>query len=164
MTDLEQLFAACTKWSEDRLILKNGRKETQFLKLVEEFGELGRSIMMHQSPKDDIGDCLVVLNNLCEMSGFRTIELPAFTHRSSVPTPLSMEAILARLGVLGSRIAKQQDLLLAANAIALWLQQACVSFELSLEECLEHAYNEIKDRRGHLNSHGVFVKEEEALR
>ena len=30
---------------------------------------------------------------------------------------------------------------------------------LSLLECLESAYDEIKDRRGKLNSAGVFVKE-----
>lgn len=28
-----------------------------------------------------------------------------------------------------------------------------------LRECLEVAYNDIKDRRGFLNEHGVFVKE-----
>jgi hypothetical protein len=31
---------------------------------------------------------------------------------------------------------------------------------LHLMECLEAAWNEIKDRRGYLNSNGVFVKEE----
>jgi len=30
---------------------------------------------------------------------------------------------------------------------------------LDLLSCLESAYNEIKDRRGHLNSNGVFEKE-----
>jgi len=30
---------------------------------------------------------------------------------------------------------------------------------LDLLSCLESAYNEIKDRRGYLNSDGVFVKE-----
>lgn len=28
-----------------------------------------------------------------------------------------------------------------------------------LEECLLHAYNDIKDRRGYLNEDGVFIKE-----
>lgn len=30
---------------------------------------------------------------------------------------------------------------------------------LNLLSCLESAYNEIKDRRGYLNSNGIFVKE-----
>ena len=33
-------------------------------------------------------------------------------------------------------------------------------YNLSLKECLEAAYNEIKDRRGYLNAAGVFVKQE----
>lgn len=32
---------------------------------------------------------------------------------------------------------------------------------LDLVQCLRMAYEEIKDRRGYLNEHGVFVKEEE---
>lgn len=32
--------------------------------------------------------------------------------------------------------------------------------QLDLRTCLEHAYNEIKDRKGYLTREGVFVKEE----
>jgi NTP pyrophosphatase (non-canonical NTP hydrolase) len=31
--------------------------------------------------------------------------------------------------------------------------------DLDLTQCLKHAYDEIKDRKGYLNSSGVFVKE-----
>jgi NTP pyrophosphatase (non-canonical NTP hydrolase) len=31
--------------------------------------------------------------------------------------------------------------------------------DLDLTRCLEHAYNEIKDRKGHMNAEGTFVKE-----
>ena len=31
--------------------------------------------------------------------------------------------------------------------------------DVDLVECLEGAYNEIKDRKGHLNAAGIFVKE-----
>jgi len=41
---VDQLIQACTEWSEARLIIKNGRRETQFLKLMEEAGELASSI------------------------------------------------------------------------------------------------------------------------
>ena len=30
---------------------------------------------------------------------------------------------------------------------------------LTMAECVDHAYNEIKDRKGYLNEQGVFVKE-----
>ena len=32
--------------------------------------------------------------------------------------------------------------------------------DLDLTKCLFHAYNEIKDRKGHMNSDGIFVKDE----
>lgn len=31
--------------------------------------------------------------------------------------------------------------------------------DVSLTACLKHAYNEIKDRKGHMNAEGIFVKE-----
>jgi NTP pyrophosphatase (non-canonical NTP hydrolase) len=66
---IEKLIADCTQWSEERLIFKNGRRETQMLKLMEEMGELASSIAKGRDVRDDIGDCLVVLNNLAVMSG-----------------------------------------------------------------------------------------------
>jgi NTP pyrophosphatase (non-canonical NTP hydrolase) len=39
------------------------------LKLVSEVGELADNIAKGRDVKDDIGDCLVVLNNLAAMSG-----------------------------------------------------------------------------------------------
>ena len=66
---IEKLIADCTKWSEDRLIFKNGRRETQMLKLMEEMGELASNIAKQRDVRDDIGDMLVVLNNVAVMSG-----------------------------------------------------------------------------------------------
>lgn len=66
--NIEQLITACTEWSEDRLIFRNGKRETQYLKLMEEMGELASNIAKGRDVRDDIGDCLVVLNNLAVMS------------------------------------------------------------------------------------------------
>jgi hypothetical protein len=67
--NLQQLITFCTEWSETRLIFKNGKRETQYLKLMEEMGELASNIAKQRDVRDDIGDCLVVLNNLAVMSG-----------------------------------------------------------------------------------------------
>jgi len=32
-----------------------------------------------------------------------------------------------------------------------------------MEECIECAYEEIKDRKGHLNENGIFIKDEEKV-
>jgi NTP pyrophosphatase (non-canonical NTP hydrolase) len=42
---IEKLIADCTQWSEERLIFKNGRRETQYVETyAEEMGELASSI------------------------------------------------------------------------------------------------------------------------
>jgi len=39
------------------------------------------------------------------------------------------------------------------------LVQLCAIAGIELEECVDNAYQEIRDRRGYLNEDGVFVKE-----
>ena len=47
----------------------------------------------------------------------------------------------------------------AVGDVATTLIVGCATADLSLTECLEAAYNEIKDRKGYLRPDGVFVKE-----
>ncbi len=95
-------FDNFTKWANDRQIIQNGDILAQGLKLVSEIGELADNLAKDRCIKDDIGDCMVVLNNLAHMTD----------------TPL--------------------------------------------EDCLAQAWNDIKDRTGTMNQHGVFVKDGDA--
>jgi NTP pyrophosphatase (non-canonical NTP hydrolase) len=47
----------------------------------------------------------------------------------------------------------------AVGDIVVTLIMVCAVLDLDLVQCLSGAYNEIKDRRGHLTKEGVFVKE-----
>jgi NTP pyrophosphatase (non-canonical NTP hydrolase) len=98
MSDLIKLVNLTSKWAEDRNLIKGSTAKDQTLKLIQEVGELSDSICKGKNPVDDIGDCLVVLNNLALQHG------------------------------------------------------------LTLSECLEHAYNDIKDRKGIMKD-GIFIKE-----
>lgn len=100
MSDLDRHFENFTQWSKDRKIIQNGNVLAQGLKFISETGELADNLAKGKCIKDDIGDCMVVLNNLAIMTG------------------------------------------------------------LSLDECLEQAWLDIKDRKGHMNEHGVFIKDE----
>lgn len=94
-----EYFDSFTKWANDRKIIQNGNILAQGLKLVSEVGELADNLAKGRDTKDDIGDCIVVLNNLIQMQGY------------------------------------------------------------TLEQCLEQAWGDIKDRKGYMNEHGVFIKE-----
>ena len=47
----------------------------------------------------------------------------------------------------------------AIGDIVVTLIMVCAVLDIDLVDCLSGAYNEIKDRKGHLTKEGVFVKE-----
>jgi len=47
----------------------------------------------------------------------------------------------------------------AIGDIVVTLIMVCAVLDVDLVSCLRGAYNEIKDRKGHLTKEGVFVKE-----
>jgi hypothetical protein len=47
----------------------------------------------------------------------------------------------------------------AYGDILVTLIMGCACADLDLVECLNGAYDEIKNRKGYLNSDGIFVKE-----
>ena len=97
---LPSQFDLIRMWANDRGLYDGGDPKTQTLKLMEEAGEICRAVLKNDDEGivDGIGDCVVVLTNLAELSG---------------------------------------------NTI---------------EKCIEHAYNEIKDRKGKMDN-GTFKKD-----
>ena len=65
------IFDCIREWAEQRGIYDEGDQKTQYVKLMEEAGEVGRAILKDDLPeiKDGIGDMVVVLTNLAELSG-----------------------------------------------------------------------------------------------
>lgn len=96
---ISDYFDKFTQWGLDRGIIQNGKELAQGLKLVSEMGELTDNLAKGRCIKDDIGDCMVVLNMLANMTGVK------------------------------------------------------------LEDCLAQAWGDIKDRKGYMNEHGVFIKD-----
>jgi len=47
----------------------------------------------------------------------------------------------------------------AIGDIVVTLIMVCAVLDVDLVSCLKGAYNEIKDRKGHLTKEGVFIKE-----
>ena len=93
--DYEKLIG---EWHRDRNLIDGSTDKDQYMKLIQEAGELSDSLCKGKDIKDDIGDMMVVLINIM------------------------------------------------------------VRNNLTMEECLSVAYNDIKDRKGKMVD-GVFVKE-----
>jgi NTP pyrophosphatase (non-canonical NTP hydrolase) len=96
---MSNIFENIRKWSSERGIPENATEQSQFIKLIEETGELSEAILKGDRELfiDSIGDCIVVLTILAQIKG------------------------------------------------------------INVEECIESAYNEIKDRKGKMIN-GTFVK------
>jgi len=62
-------FDKIRDWAKERGLYDKGDTKTQFLKLMEEAGELGRAILKDDQPEfvDAIGDMVVVLTNLAHL-------------------------------------------------------------------------------------------------
>lgn len=100
MATTEQMIKNITQWHHDRNLIDGSSDQAQFVKLIEEAGELAGNIAKGRDVSDDIGDMIVVLINIA-----------------------------------------------ARNRV-------------TIQECLEVAWNDIKDRKGKMVA-GVFVKEED---
>ena len=78
-------------------------------------------------------------------------------------TPLAQFAkLVSEIGELGDNIAKERDVTDDIGDCLVVLNTLAIMNDTTLEECLKVAYDDIKDRKGHMNSHGVFIKEGDA--
>ena len=65
-------FDLIREWAKDRGIYDKGNSHTQYVKLMEEAGELAKALLKKDRPEiiDAIGDMVVVLTNLAHQEGF----------------------------------------------------------------------------------------------
>ena len=65
-------FDLIREWAEERGIYKLGDSKTQYVKLMEEVGELAKALLTKNDREvvDSIGDIVVVLTNLAKLEGY----------------------------------------------------------------------------------------------
>ncbi len=67
----EEIFDCIRAWAKAKGLYDKGDPKTQYIKLMEETGEIGRAILKDDTEQiiDGIGDAVVVLTNLAELVG-----------------------------------------------------------------------------------------------
>ena len=67
----ENIYGLIRTWATEKGIYKSGDSKTQYLKLMEEAGELAEALLKNDEPEviDAIGDMVVVLTNLAKLRG-----------------------------------------------------------------------------------------------
>ena len=155
---MEELIEKVEAWSKERG-LNAADANKQRLKLWEEFGELNASIARNNRDDaiDAIGDILVVMTIYCQQVGYLKtkglfevdVVLLEYYDRMSIIEILDQIAV----GILGTKTTIK-----GIQEVITILANMTERLDTTLEECLQAAYDEIKDRRGRMVN-GVFVKE-----
>ena len=67
----ENIFDCIREWADERGLYEKGDPKTQYIKLMEETGEIGRALLKDDTNEivDGIGDAVVVLTSLAELIG-----------------------------------------------------------------------------------------------
>ena len=71
--DIPDRFDLIRFWAQDKGIYAKGNSTTQYVKLMEEAGELAKALLNNDKAEivDAIGDIAVVLTNLAELEGLK---------------------------------------------------------------------------------------------
>lgn len=178
--NLSELNAAIIKWADDREITKHSTAYAQAFKTAEEVEELVRahttwrivSDYTATEPeaalaeiKDAIGDIYVtlVVGMACCGTLKRDIDCLANQGASGQKDPVGcLQRNLVALSKFAPQEGDEDPKAMYYAAVGLMignLIKVAEDFGTTLEECVNGAYNEIKDRKGRLLPNGIFEKE-----
>lgn len=154
---MNELIQKIEQWANDRNIIKGSKPIDQAMKLFSEFGELADNVGKGRDCRDDIGDVFVVL----------TIMSAQMKNKIKIPMEILLDDLEVKQHVieLGNFLnnfsyqcetKKEREFSLESSIMS--LIAISNKLEYSLEECVQIAYDDIKDRKG-IMSNGVFVKE-----
>jgi hypothetical protein len=148
------------QWGKDRGITINGTHKGQWYKLVSEYGELCDNLAKGKDIKDDIGDMFVVLVMLYEIAECDIFEALEYAEKDMERSGEYTYFIVANMAydiyLLAGDFNYNND---PCNFI-LGLIELAEAQGTTLDECIEVAYADIKDRKGYLTADGVFIKDQ----
>lgn len=162
----EQFKTNVEHWQAERGIYEHSTALAQALKGVSEVGELADAVIKgdRDALKDSVGDVMVCLVGVAKMTG---VDISSVEESPNWPPTIdgiqkaSAFAVTYVAGVcfdVASNLSKGRikDTILDS---VYWLNDIAVKNDLTLLECCGAAWNEIKDRKGHMVAGGAFVKD-----
>lgn len=167
----KELIGKIAQWAKDRNLILGSTPQKQFIKLMEEFGELCAGIARNDKEKikDSIGDCFVVTVILSKQLDLGEVELydkciigefmdGKYEHSSTIEQLLESVHNLGAISIpvnQGWRVNKERVELFCINLLIISLFEG-----LNFSECVNYAYEQIKDRKGRMTN-GIWIKEED---
>lgn len=144
---LKKLIKKIRSLSERWGLLEHGDLEKQSLKVFEEVGELFKAYLSQDKEgiKDAIGDIGIALMNYMFIQGH------SVTHVALVSIGQGVSYSEKSFKTIAINLLRSYDFY--------WLSLLSNKFNLDLFLCIEHSYNQIKNRTGRMVD-GCFVKDE----
>lgn len=153
-------------WAAERGIYEHSSTEAQLMKALSELGELADAIIKgdDEALKDAVGDVAVCVVNAAHMEGVGLDIVPDLIAAiENGETALMDDMPKHVVGLIAEGVGKYltergdtDDAFIAPLFALAWL---CMHKGLDFMDCCEHAWNEIKDRKGRMVAGGAFVKE-----
>ena len=146
---LKDLIVKVEAWAEERNLLKFENAPKQYLKFLEETGELARALLKNDIPEivDSNGDVLVTIIILAKQLGNKLNVKCANLNVFKDEEPISLYDFvnLVSPNYVAEEIIEVMDLVVFSNGYDLF-------------ECLEVAYNVISKRKG-VTKDGIYIKD-----
>ena len=174
MKTIQELVPLIQEWAKERGIFDKSTPFDQLLKTHEEVGELIKACYDNDKPaiQDAIGDVMVTLINYCYKKKIDVLEqindvlnIGDETKEDKVILSLytlrELSSLMNSTFITMGRTYEEQPKTIFFNFsyIIYYLNNIAILENTTLEECLNLAYNEIKDRTGRMIN-GKFVKDE----
>lgn len=169
---IQELIPLIHKWAEEREIYEELTPFEELLKTHEEVGELIKACYDNDKSavQDAIGDVLITLINYWYLRGenIETIIEKVLSEPFEAHTSHILSAIYANKSIIDLFLdeainkystVKPSPFLNSFNVLK-HLNNIALLANTTLEECLNIAYNEIKNRKGKIFN-GKFIKDEE---
>lgn len=166
---IQELVPLIQEWAKERGIFEKSTPFDQLLKTHEEVVELIKACYDNDKPaiQDAIGDTMICLINYChfiELDAIKKIKqvvelsLPELDIISRVIEVYNSLGRLISINMRneGEKLSKPSEI--RVFSIAYCLHEIALLENTTLEECLNIAYNEIKNRTGKMIN-GKFVKD-----
>ena len=150
MTHIERVH----EWAQSRGLYDTDDPSVQFGKAVGELGELIIALANEdiEGIKDSIGDVRVCLINFCKIVD---IEFGLFQRDRLLSSDATRRLLSAFSWLSGETQMDQKSVIAVINAV---LDDIAHHYGLTLEECDDHAWDQIKDRTGK-TINGEFIKD-----
>ena len=174
---MQQLIKQIEQWAEERNLIEGSTPQKQFLKLAEEIGELitGHNKRNLELIKDAVGDCFVVLAILSKQTKYNGLEgdyweayechaIPRAAYKQNENH--SLQHILSNQGILATQLLDEEE---GGDEVEIYDCIGLITYNLvhysygqglDFKDCVQHAYDQIKNRKGKMVD-GIWVKEED---